>query len=165
MLGGQQVGLGARDGPFHLAGGFRFSQGLGGLGQQASPLTFGTGVVTTSVTQPQPERNLNPTFRSPLAQQLGGLNLTAPAQPMASQSSSSSVAVSTAQSSDLAIMTSASQRPRVMYIPRQPMSQSGGSNNTGQESVAPNADNAQEQNSSQNSDFSCKFNNYVCTCT
>ena len=161
----QQVGLGG-GGLFQQVGAglghFKFSQGLGGLSQQASSLTSGTGAVTTAATQAQPQRNLNPTFGSPLAQQLGGLNLNAP---VISQPNSSSVAVSTAQPSDLVTATLASQRQRVMYIPRQPMSQAGGSNNPVQESVAPNTENAEEQNSSQNSGFSCKLNYQIWSVT
>ena len=156
MRGGQQAGL-DRGALFQQAGGLgRFSGFSGGLGQQASPLTFGTGITTTSATQAQPQRSLNSNF-SPLAQHLHGLNLNAPVQPIVSQPNSSSVAVSTAQPSDLVTATLASQRQQVMYIPRQPMSQTGGSNNTGQENVAPNTENTEEQSSSQNSGFSCKL--------
>ena len=94
---------------------------------------------------------------------MAGLNLNAPVQPIVNQpiASSSSIAVGPAQQSDLVTTTSASQRQRVMYIPRQPMNQTGGSNNAGQEGIASNTENDEEQSSSQIQGFSCKLTKCV----
>ena len=76
-------------------------------------------------------------------------------------SSSSGAAVRTAQLSDLAT-TSTTQRNNVLYIPRQPTSQAGGSNNTGQVSIASNTENSEEQSTPQKQAFSHKLIDYDC---
>lgn len=99
---------------------------------------------------------------APSAQQSVGPCLSALAQLMQGQpSSSSGAAVRTAQLSDLAI-TSATQTNNVLYIPRQPTSQAGGSNNAGQVSITFNTENPEEQSSPQKQAFSRKLIDYDC---
>ena len=157
-------GIGGRGGLFRGRGSLTGFQCL--LDQhvqpiQASSSTFGTGFATT---QAPPQRGLTSNFGyvAPSAQQSVGPSLSAPAQPVQSQpSSSSGAAVRTAQLSDLAT-TSATQRNNVLYIPRQPTSRAGGSNNTGQVSIASNTENSEEQSSPQKQAFSRKLIDYDC---
>ena len=128
-----------------------------GLGQQPSSLTLGTGHATASAITRAQSQIIGST---PSVQQSAGLDLNPPVQPIVNEpiASSSSTAVSPAQQLDLVTTTSAASRgQRIIYIPRQPMSQTGGSNNAGQESIASNTENAEEQSSSQKRGFSCKL--------
>jgi hypothetical protein len=161
--GGLDSGLGGQ------AGGMGSGLRLGGLGrglhlghvqQASSPLNYvGTGFATTRATPAQPQRNLNVGFASSnSAPQPAGVNLSTPIQSAANQPSSSGTTVSPAQPSVSAVLgTVTTQRDNILYIPRQPMSQIGRSDNGGQESIASNDENEKEQSSSQKQAFSCKL--------
>ena len=132
--------------------------------QQASSPAFGTGFATPLATQAQPQRNLS--FGS--AQPSFGLNLRASVQPIPSQAISdiSSTAMSpTLPRPDLGetTTTSSAQRNDVLYIPRQPMGQTGEPDKAGQEGEASHKENTEERSNFQvEQGFSGKLTMTLC---